>query len=267
MIPVENKPAHLRSCVPIGTSLLLWEAGEDPIIRAVTYRPHANVSDIRQLREHLDAARAPIMAQPFCALVDVSAYVGEDLGPLHEYVRQIFHQHVGPHFEAYQRLIHAQVLIRRQGMAAAICEFFRYTSDAPWYVADDLEQGLAWLGYTMTDALWTEVAASSVHLETQTALTQLAQDGKKPTLALVARKLGVSERTLQRKLTAANVSFRDEVLRSRVEHAKQLLLTTDLKLDAIARAVGYGFSQSLVRAFRQATGESPSAWARSHRAD
>ena len=150
-------------------------------------------------------------------------------------------------------------------MAAAICEFFRYSNAAPWYVADDLEQGLAWLGYSMPAALREEVVAPSEALMLQSALTQLTHDGEKPTLGGVARKLGVSQRTLQRKLTAADVSFQDEALRSRVEHAKQLLLTTDLKLDAIADAVGYSFAQSLVRAFRRATGESPMAWARRHR--
>jgi hypothetical protein len=57
-----EKAAQLRTCVHIGSSLVLWEAGEDPIIRAVTYRPNAIASDIKRLREHLDADRAPILA-------------------------------------------------------------------------------------------------------------------------------------------------------------------------------------------------------------
>lgn len=55
------------------------------------------------------------------------------------------------------------------------------------------------------------------------------------------------------------------VRRRRIERACELLATTDLSLDAIARAVGYRRQGSLSEAFRAATGMTPTAWRTAHR--
>lgn len=75
-----------------------------------------------------------------------------------------------------------------------------------------------------------------------------------------ARALAVSTRQLQRLLKKLDVSYRDERTRIRVELARSLLLTTDLKVEAIAAEVGYAKLQNFVDAFRKVTGETPAAW-------
>jgi AraC-like DNA-binding protein len=74
----------------------------------------------------------------------------------------------------------------------------------------------------------------------------------------VARVLGVSSRTLQRRLGEGPQSFRalrDEV---RFQRAKEALCLGDANIDEIAMAVGYRDRSNFVRAFTRWTGQSPS---------
>jgi AraC-like DNA-binding protein len=75
-----------------------------------------------------------------------------------------------------------------------------------------------------------------------------------------AAALAVSTRQLQRLLKKLDLSYRDERARVRVELAKKLLLTGDLKVEAVAAEVGYAKLQNFVDAFRKVTGETPGAW-------
>jgi len=79
-------------------------------------------------------------------------------------------------------------------------------------------------------------------------------------LEAAASALAVSTRQLQRLLKKLAVSYRDERARIRVELAQALLLTGDLKVEAVALEVGYAKLQNFVDAFRKVTGETPGAW-------
>ncbi len=74
---------------------------------------------------------------------------------------------------------------------------------------------------------------------------------KRPTAQVVAQELGLSQRTLVRKLAANGTSFReilDEHLRRRTS---QLMQQGDLSLEAIAEELGYGDRTSFSRARRR----------------
>jgi AraC-like DNA-binding protein len=76
----------------------------------------------------------------------------------------------------------------------------------------------------------------------------------------VARALGLSVRTLQRRLTEEGASFRDIVLAVKVDVAKDLLERDDLTIAEVASAVGFARVPAFSRAFSQRTGISPSAF-------
>lgn len=76
----------------------------------------------------------------------------------------------------------------------------------------------------------------------------------------VARALGLSVRTMQRRLTEDGTSFRDVVLEVKIDVAKELLARGDLSIAEIAGAVGFARVPAFSRAFSQRTGVSPSAW-------
>jgi AraC-like DNA-binding protein len=81
-----------------------------------------------------------------------------------------------------------------------------------------------------------------------------------------ATELGMSERTLQRKLGEAGTTFQDEMAAARVRTAERMLLETDTPLTAIALDVGCASLQHFSALFRKRTGQSPSAWRRQMRA-
>ncbi|MCV2355696.1 AraC family transcriptional regulator [Paucibacter sp. B2R-40] len=78
--------------------------------------------------------------------------------------------------------------------------------------------------------------------------------------ARMAELLGVSERTLQRRLADIGRSFSDVVEEFRREEAARLLATPGLPLVEVASRLGYAEQTSFTRAFRRWTGITPGAW-------
>lgn len=76
----------------------------------------------------------------------------------------------------------------------------------------------------------------------------------------LARLLGVSERTLQRRLQDSGRSFRDVVEDFRQEESTRLMQDPRMPLVHIAAKLGYAEQSSFTRAFRRWTGETPAAW-------
>lgn len=79
------------------------------------------------------------------------------------------------------------------------------------------------------------------------------------TLAMVARELGFSARTLQRRLTEEGVSFRAVLEEARCAVAERLLRDSSRPIKLIAHHLGYGDLSGFSRACRNWTGHSPRA--------
>jgi AraC-like DNA-binding protein len=84
--------------------------------------------------------------------------------------------------------------------------------------------------------------------------------GRRPDLAEVARELGVSTRTLQRRLGGAGVTFQHLLEQARREMARHYLLHSTLDLSQTAYLLGYEDANSFFRAFQQWEGSSPGRW-------
>jgi len=76
----------------------------------------------------------------------------------------------------------------------------------------------------------------------------------------VARQMGISPRTLQRRLLKLGTSFQNEVVQARVRRAMALMTTTNGPLKSIAFEAGYASPQHFSAAFRQHVGMSPGRW-------
>ncbi|MGH9533707.1 MAG: XylR family transcriptional regulator [Terriglobales bacterium] len=74
----------------------------------------------------------------------------------------------------------------------------------------------------------------------------------------VARGLGVSRRTLERRfLATVNRTVLEEITRCRIQRAKRLLQETDLPVYRLAAAAGFGSQKAFHRAFEREAGMTP----------
>jgi AraC-like DNA-binding protein len=93
----------------------------------------------------------------------------------------------------------------------------------------------------------------------RTALASAHDEATLPTLPAVARRMALGTRTLQRRLDEHGTTWRNEVETARRAHITQLLLDTDLTIDAIASRSGYADARALRRAVQRWYGTTPAA--------
>jgi AraC-like DNA-binding protein len=87
-----------------------------------------------------------------------------------------------------------------------------------------------------------------------------------PDLALMAEVVGLSRRTLQRRLQMTGQSFSEMVREARFDLARELLVDPSVRIIDVAIAAGYQNPQHFSRAFRHLAGVSPVAYRRSETA-
>lgn len=88
----------------------------------------------------------------------------------------------------------------------------------------------------------------------------LARPGFFPDIEYVAEKMGVSARTLRRRLKEEGTSYRGMLDEVRLGLASEYLANSRLPMDEISRLLGYTESGNFSHAFRRWTGQSPSEW-------
>ena len=93
-------------------------------------------------------------------------------------------------------------------------------------------------------------------------LTNQARSEKIPNLPTLASELYMSPRTLIRKLTKQNSSYKIVLNQIRFQYAQNLLKDTHLTSAEIAHKLGYLEAANFGRAFRRWAGQSPSKWRR-----
>lgn len=79
-------------------------------------------------------------------------------------------------------------------------------------------------------------------------------------LAEVARSIGMSNRSLQRRLSEAGTTYRQLVDDTRRTEVLRLLEHTDASIEAVALTTGFTDPSSLHRAFHRWTGTTPARW-------
>ncbi|GAA4830480.1 AraC family transcriptional regulator [Paenibacillus vulneris] len=76
----------------------------------------------------------------------------------------------------------------------------------------------------------------------------------------VASELGMSDRTLQRRLTNEGTTFKELLTQVRHEQAREYLADRRLEIKEVAFLIGYEDQNSFYRAFRLWEGDTPSNW-------
>lgn len=91
-------------------------------------------------------------------------------------------------------------------------------------------------------------------------LLVLSRPGFFPDIDYVAEKLGMSTRTLRRRLQEEGTSYRALLDEIRFGLAREYLEKTTLPMEEICRLLGYSEAGNFSHAFRRWSGQSPRAW-------
>ena len=156
-------------------------------------------------------------------------------------------------------------LVIREGVEGAVVTGFYGSQDPPFpfRVLEDPASACEWLGAPMEldDHLAAIVAgqrgAATIVITLRNLLTA---ENAPDTPAPIARALGMSPRTLQRRLREAGTSLHKERAGFRVEAAKKRLVETNTPVTVIALDLGFATPQHFSRQFRETTGVAPSEW-------
>ena len=145
-------------------------------------------------------------------------------------------------------------------MEGAVVAGFFEVLPKPYPVAtfESPTEALDWLAHdpsiaTELDALYAELAATPAIV---TKLRTVLDDY--PSIADAAKRVGMSERTLQRRLRDADTSYQDQLNQARIRAARRLLLDTDTPITTIALEVGCSSPQHFSALFRRLVGKTPS---------
>ncbi|MEN2470436.1 AraC family transcriptional regulator [Burkholderia sp. GS2Y] len=111
----------------------------------------------------------------------------------------------------------------------------------------------------LTEALGELEALSSIREQVKVVLKRCLASGR-PELPDVARDLGMSERTLQRRITDEGTTFRDLLAEARQELWRRLLADPAAGIDEVSCLLGYQDTSSFYRAFRDWEGVTPNRW-------
>ncbi len=89
--------------------------------------------------------------------------------------------------------------------------------------------------------------------------------GSRPDVDVVAKELGMSERTLQRRITEEGMTFRQLLNDTRKELIREYLSDESVEITEAAFLVGFENTNSFYRAFRTWEGKTPAEWRAQHR--
>lgn len=242
-------------CLP-GQGWATFRLAHDVFGFAVWGRP--SMDDVVALTRALEVELAPA-APPHLSLVDTRRLEGVDAGAF-----DVLHRYVQRHHARLATQVRRLALVRPPGLPGAVVAGFYRTLDSPYptEVFDASAPAAAWLG---VDAALVQALDETVEglrgvdpLVARVRALLEAEAGLP--VGAAARRLGLSARTLQRRLADAGTTFVDEALAARVRTAQRLLLDSDAPLTAIAIDAGFATPQHFSAAFKKRTGQSPSAW-------
>lgn len=215
-------------------------------------------SDLAALALALTVELSPA-CPPHVSLVDGSRLEGADPAAFN-----VLHRYVSEHHGRLAEQVTRLALVRPGGMVGAVIAGFFSVMPAPYptAVVADASEAAAYLGLSRevvaaVDGAVAEARGDDRLLEALRALLR-AETGL--SLADACKRLGVSTRTLQRRLEARATSYVAEVAAARLDRARARMLESDDPLTDIALDAGFASPAHLSAAFRKAHGLSPSAW-------
>ncbi len=254
------------------------ELGHDPVGRYVAgatfvhFCAHAGLwgivlwgrpgkADAFELGRSLVLELAP-PASPHASIVDASRLEGGD-----ETAFRALERYVVRHGDALKDWVTRLAIVHAKGLGGAIVAGASEVLALPYPVRsfEDPRAALAWLGEpapgllaASLDVMYAEASGTPPFLGALRALLDANLRGL--AVAAAAKALGMSDRSLQRRLTDVGTTFQLEMIDARVRKGKALLRDGNAPLTTIAIEAGCASLQHFNALFRKRTGELPSAW-------
>jgi AraC-like DNA-binding protein len=247
----------------VGPSWLYWCA--DPELYGIAFWGRPAREGVGALTRALEVELGA-KAVPHRSLVDASRLESVDAEAF-----ELLSAYVRNNHRALAVRVTRLALIRPKGLTGATAAGFFAVLDAPYPVSvlDDAAAALASLDHDI--AVLADIAAilsdvTGIDPVVASLRAVLADDLVSADLARAARGLGLSERSLQRKLRAAGTTFQSELNAVRLREARQKMMQSNAPLTRIALDVGYPSLSHFSTQFRKDCGQTPSQW-RARKAD
>lgn len=241
----------------IGPSWLYWCS--DPELFGIALWGRPGLEDIGALSRALTVELGAGVG-PHQSVVDASRLDGVDSEAF-----EVLSGYVRDNHELLSERVTRLALVRPEGMTGAVIAGFFEVLDSPYPVSvfDEAAAALAWLERDPSaardvDAIISDVAGVDPLVASLRAA--LADDLRDSKLATVARTLGVSDRSLQRKLRSAGTTFSSELCAARLREARKRMVESDAPLTRIALDVGFTSLSHFSTQFRKDCGQTPSQW-------
>ncbi|MBI1944776.1 MAG: helix-turn-helix transcriptional regulator [Deltaproteobacteria bacterium] len=193
---------------------------------------------------------------PHVSLVDTTRLTGADAAGF-----AVFQRYVANTREQLARQVTALALVRPSGFEGAVVAGFYDVLERPYPVAlvTDVAAGLSRLG--VADGTFPAALARAIDDAAGSpligAVRALLRHAPRASLAEAARQLGLSARTLQRRLTEQQTSYTTLQAEARLAHALERITMSASPFTAIAIDAGYSSTQHLSTAVKRATGKTP----------
>ncbi len=210
-------------------------------------------------------------AVPHVSIVDTSCLEGADVGAF-----EALDAYVRANFEQLAAQVLRLALVRPSGMEGALVAGFFEVMPRPYpvQVFEDRGSAVQWaLEGLELDAEQIARTIGELHelgLGKPAIVRELEgyleSNLAKASVADASKTLGLSERTLQRRLSEAGTTFVDALSATRIRVAQRLMLDSAAPLTRIALDVGCASLQHFSALFRKKVGQAPSAWRAKHKA-
>lgn len=212
------------------------------------------LSDILLLREpHRRGVALSNEATLSASVVVLRAMTDADISPVNVSFKHAAPASTASHQRAFQCPVHFDQ------------DYYRLT-----YRREDLDRRTAKADKSINSFLLDRVAEETEGItvgadELARDLETLVRDALPsgiPTLGAMAQHMGMSNRTLTRRLTERDIQFRELVHKVQEQVARELLSTSANSVAEIAFQTGFSEQSAFSRAFKRWTGNSPAAYRR-----
>lgn len=176
----------------------------------------------------------------------------------------VFRDVLEKHRDERARAVRRQAIVMQDGYAASfVCGYLaQFPPPYELRMFHDRDAALAWLGHTTDRDALLELEQARHDLLARLRGWLDSATLAEATVETAAASLGVTARTLQRRLTELDTRFAMELAHAQVARAQRLMRTTDRKLSDVALEVGCATQSSFNDLFRRLTGEPPGQWRR-----